>query len=147
MKYLNKKSVAQFEERLKQLTIEHQPKWGKMDAAQMLEHLNRALENSMGEFEVKDSGNFFFKHIAKWGVLYAPVSFPKNSPTAREYRISDPVDFEKSASQFKENITKIADRPFDSHWSHHPLFGKMSGKQWKRLVWLHVDYHFKQFAV
>ena len=147
MKYLNSKTAKQFEQRLDLLTADHQPKWGKMDPAQMLEHLNRAMRNSMGEIEVKDAGNFFFKTFAKWGVLYAPVSFPKNSPTAREYRVADPVDFTNSKKLFLENLDSMVDRTPEEAWSPHPLFGQLTGKEWKRLAWLHIDYHFNQFGV
>ncbi|BAV04044.1 hypothetical protein FLA_0023 [Filimonas lacunae] len=30
-------------------------------------------------------------------------------------------------------------------WGPHPMFGKMSSKQWGKLALIHVDYHLRQF--
>jgi hypothetical protein len=32
-------------------------------------------------------------------------------------------------------------------WKSHPLFGKMTPKEWGKLSQIHVDYHLRQFAV
>jgi hypothetical protein len=31
-------------------------------------------------------------------------------------------------------------------WKPHPLFGKMTPKEWGKLSQIHVDYHLRQFA-
>ncbi len=31
-------------------------------------------------------------------------------------------------------------------WKPHPMFGKMTPKEWGKLLLIHVDYHLKQFA-
>jgi hypothetical protein len=31
-------------------------------------------------------------------------------------------------------------------WEPHPLFGKMTPKEWGKLSQIHVDYHLRQFA-
>ena len=31
-------------------------------------------------------------------------------------------------------------------WKPHPMFGKMTPKEWGKLLQIHVDYHLRQFA-
>jgi Protein of unknown function (DUF1569) len=31
-------------------------------------------------------------------------------------------------------------------WKPHPMFGKMTAKEWGKLLQIHVDYHLRQFA-
>ena len=32
-------------------------------------------------------------------------------------------------------------------WSAHPAFGPLPNWEWGRMVYLHIDHHFKQFGV
>ena len=29
----------------------------------------------------------------------------------------------------------------------HPFFGRMTGEEWDRLLWKHLDHHLRQFGV
>jgi Protein of unknown function (DUF1569) len=31
-------------------------------------------------------------------------------------------------------------------WKPHPMFGKMTPREWGKLLQIHVDYHLRQFA-
>ena len=32
-------------------------------------------------------------------------------------------------------------------WGAHPAFGRLSGVEWGRICWKHLDYHLRQFGV
>ena len=36
--------------------------------------------------------------------------------------------------------------PLDK-WGAHPVFGRLSGREWGRICWMHLDYHLRQFGV
>ena len=38
-----------------------------------------------------------------------------------------------------------AGRP-DAAWKPHPLFGKMTPREWGKLLQMHLDYHLRQVA-
>lgn len=147
MKRLDNSTLSDFTQRLAQLEKNTEPKWGTMNAAQMLEHLNRALLSAQGELPVKNLGNIFFKTVGKWGILYSPMSFPKSSPTAKEFKVTEAVEFEKAKSDFLAIIQRFHQQKPDFKWAPHPLFGKMKANDWKRLTYLHVNYHFGQFGI
>ena len=131
--------------RINSLKPATQRKWGKMDVAQMLAHLQAPLGVPMGKHELK--GNAFFRLFASLikKQLYNDKPFRRNLPTDKTFRISDQREFEKEKQQLidlihcftEENITNDV----------HPLFGKMSLQQWSNSNWKHVDHHLQQFGV
>ena len=32
-------------------------------------------------------------------------------------------------------------------WGVHPVFGRLSGREWGMICWMHLDYHLRQFGV
>jgi hypothetical protein len=131
--------------RINQLRPATQRKWGKMDVAQMLAHLQAPLGVPMGKHQLK--GNMLFRLMAPLvkKQLYSDKPFRRNLPTDKTFKIAGQREFETEKQQLinlincftEENITNDV----------HPLFGKMTLQQWSNSNWKHVDHHLQQFGV
>lgn len=135
-------------ERINQLTPQSNALWGKMNAAQMCKHCTLASNIAFGKGDLKV--NFLIKLLGKMlkkKVFYGG-DFGKNSPTAKEFIITDELDLEKTKAEFKANFQlfalegKSAIKVFD-----HPFWGKMTYEDWDALMWKHTDHHLRQFGV
>jgi Protein of unknown function (DUF1569) len=53
-------------------------------------------------------------------------------------------------SSSKRNTSLILEVDWNARtegaWKPHPMFGKMTPKEWGKLLQIHVDYHLRQFA-
>ncbi|MCA0154007.1 DUF1569 domain-containing protein [Winogradskyella vincentii] len=132
--------------RLNKINEETQPKWGKMNAGQMLHHckmpLNIILEKE--DYGVKPNWlvNFLFKKS-----MYSDKLWRKNLPTAPGFKISDKKNFEKEKQEFTKLIEELNNQRNRNDWQPHPAFGKLSKDQWGKMQYKHLDHHFRQFGV
>ena len=122
-----------------------QRKWGKMDVAQMMAHLQAPLGVPMGKHEMKGSVliRLFAPLVKKQ--LYNDKPFRRNLPTDKTFKIADQRDFEKEKQQLIELINCFTEENIRN--DVHPLFGKMTLQQWSNSNWKHVDHHLQQFGV
>src|SRR6187455_3142453 len=91
---LNDADRALIRQRISSVTSASVPRWGRMDATAMLDHLRQSARMALGELPVASKGKrafqvFPIKHL----ILYV-VPFPKERPTAPELllRGSAPLD-------------------------------------------------------
>jgi oxepin-CoA hydrolase/3-oxo-5,6-dehydrosuberyl-CoA semialdehyde dehydrogenase len=130
-----------------------QPKWGKMDFQQMLEHLT----------------DFF--QVSTQKQHFPLVSLPEHMPKLKEFLISD--------KPFRENtkapVSIIGENPFPyrntsveeakkeliaevnyffqlytdepDQTAVHPVFGELNFEEWVRLHYKHVIHHARQFGL
>ncbi|HEV7780172.1 MAG TPA: DUF1569 domain-containing protein [Chitinophagaceae bacterium] len=131
--------------RINSLRPATQRKWGKMDVAQMLAHLQAPLGVPLGKHQLK--GNTFFRLFAPLikKQLYNDKPFRRNLPTDKTFKIADQRDFEKEKQQLIALINCFAEETITN--DVHPLFGKMTLQQWSNSNWKHLDHHLQQFGV
>lgn len=71
----------------------------------------------------------------------------KNSPTDKNYAITDIRNFEKEKNKAIELInTFYKDGPGKCTTHPHSFFGKFTPDEWARLQWKHFDHHLRQFG-
>jgi len=136
-------------ERLNKLKADTVPEWGKMNAPQMLAHLNVAYDITYGKIDVKY--NFFMKMMLKMMVKSTVVGnkpYKRNGQTAPVFVVADERDFEKEKAILIANIKKTEElgaAHFEGRES--PSFGKLNSKEWSNQFYKHMDHHFRQFGV
>lgn len=141
--------VAQILARLDKLTYNTQPQWGKMNAPQMLAHLNVTYNLAYERVAVKN--NFIMKFILKTFVKKAvvnEVSYPKNTRTAPVFIIADERDFEKEKAILIANLKDTAEkgaRFFEGRVS--VSFGPLTAIEWNNMFYKHIEHHFTQFGI
>lgn len=133
--------------RLAQLQPANARLWGTMSPAQMLAHCANVLETGAGVRPMKQ------KFIGK---LLAPLvrksilgekPFSRNSPTDPSFVISNERDFAAERTRLTGLIGLFVERGAAAAGSQtHAFFGNLSGEEWGRLTYKHLDHHLRQFG-
>ena len=135
--------------RLENLKANSQPKWGKMNAAQMLAHLNVAYDLAFEK--TKSNPGFIIKLMMKLfikNVIVSEKSYPKNSRTAPEFVIAEERDFEKEKFLYIQNIKETEQKGvayFEGR--SNPSMGKLTATEWNNMFYKHTNHHFEQFGI
>ncbi|WP_150450837.1 DUF1569 domain-containing protein [Arenibacter lacus] len=125
------------------------PKWGKMNATQMLAHCNVPYEMVYTDKHPKP--NAFVKFMLKLFVKPTVVNetpYKRNSRTAPAFIITDERDFEvekKRLIDYLKKTQKLGQEYFDRKESHS--FGKLNISEWNNLFYKHLNHHLEQFGV
>lgn len=137
---------AQFIHRIQNLQADTPAIWGKMSVDQMCEHCIAAINVAFGKQDLTIS--FPMRLLGRLLKNKAFNSdFGKNSPTAKEFRITSHSDFEKSRDQLIACVQEFAKGTSVITVMQHPFWGKMSYEDWDKLMWRHLDHHLRQFGV
>jgi hypothetical protein len=121
--------------------------WGKMDVSQMLAHCAIALEVPCGD-RVKPQrligkilGPFF-----RTAVL-GEKPMAHNAPTDAENKIVDAREFEQERARLTSMVERFAALgPDGLDGVVHSFFGRLTGDEWGRLMYKHLDHHLRQFG-
>ncbi|MEZ5356059.1 MAG: DUF1569 domain-containing protein [Bryobacteraceae bacterium] len=150
MKSLRDPGVAQeLAERMARLRPGSRSLWGRMNAHQMLCHLNDSFLLAMGEKAASADTNFLKRTLVKRIALWLPMPWPHGVPTRPEMDQlqggTPPVAFEHDAAGLRRSIERFA--AMSGGFAEHPIFGAMTVHEWQRWGWLHCDHHFRQFGI
>jgi hypothetical protein len=133
--------------RIERLRPDSRRHWGKMTPAQMLAHCTAALAEACGEGATRQSliGRLIGRIALKRALGERPM--PRNAPTDRTYRMTDDRDFTVE----RERLTAIINRfaaggQAAADGQLHVFFGRLTGDEWGRLMYKHLDHHLRQFG-
>jgi hypothetical protein len=122
--------------------------WGRMEPGQMLRHCAIALEMAVGE-EVRKQvflGKLLMPFIRR--SIFGPKPWRRNSPTDPSLVVSQPCEFEAERTRLATLLDRfIRQGPEQAARHIHPFFGRLSGEEWGRLMYKHLDHHLQQFGV
>jgi hypothetical protein len=141
------KQQAAFRERLQSIRPDSTRAWGTMSVEQMLHHLNLAVGGSLGFFSLPDESYWLSRTLFKWILVDFFPAQPKGLRMPLNFVIphDQKFDFDTEKKLLGDILEKAWKTERDTDWDLHPLLGKLTRKQWGKLVLIHVDYHFKQF--
>lgn len=136
-------------DRINRLTPESQPKWGKMNVAQMLAHCNVTYEMVYTDKHPKAGGlkRFILKLLVKNAVV-SEKPYPQNSRTAPEFIISDEREFNAEKQRLIDHIRKTQElgaSHFEGKESNS--FGALTATEWNNSFYKHLEHHLVQFGV
>lgn len=131
--------------RLRALTPDRKPKWGKMSASDLVPHLTVSMLYSMGRRgERPFIGNWFTKKLIAPIVLNGWVPMVKNvqlGPAAPP----DTTGFTLEDLQAVLNEYMLAVETGALQTAPHQVFGDIGIDGWARMHSLHFAHHFSQF--
>lgn len=122
--------------------------WGRMDPAQALHHCALLLEVAAGGRKARQG--FLGKLVAPFilGRVLGAKPFRRDAPTDPACVVSDPRDFEAERTRLATLIDQFVRRgPQAAAGTVHSFFGRLSGEEWGRLMFKHLDHHLRQFGV
>jgi hypothetical protein len=136
-------------DRLNKLDNKSQPKWGKMDVAQMLAHCNVTYEMAFDNKHPEPKGfkKFILKTLVK-PVVVNEKPYKKNSRTGPMFLIADKRVFETEKARLIEYMNKTVEagaNHFDGKKSNS--FGVLTVPEWNNQFYKHLDHHLTQFGV
>jgi hypothetical protein len=141
----NSRERARLIDRLARLRPSSRPRWGTMNAHQMVCHLNDALESSFHESTTVGRGwlaRFPLKQLAIY-VLPWPKGKLQSPP---ELLVSNPTEWSKDLELFRHRLERVAARGPSAEWPASDVFGRLSGRDWGALLRTHIDHHLRQFG-
>lgn len=135
--------------RIGRLSQGDQARWGRMTVGQMICHLTDAYRAVLARRKLDTVEYWIPRPLVKWVALRVPIRWPKDVPAPREIRQemggTPPTEFEHDRAELVRSLNEFCERegPRDCM---HPLFGKMSSRDWMRWAYLHADHHLRQFG-
>ncbi len=143
------KTTEQTINRLNKLSAQTPPRWGKMDASQMLAHLNVSYDLAYGKISPRVS--FFTKLMMKLFVKKIIVSekkYSQNSRTNPVFIISNERDFEKEKIEYINNIIETEKKgAIYFEGKENASMGKLTAIEWNNMFYKHTNHHFEQFGI
>ena len=139
--------LAAMTKRVHSLRVDSARQWGKMEIGQMLAHCQVALRVALGDQALKRGlVGILFGGLAKRSLL-KPNSFGRNMPTAPEFKVTEPRDFEVERVALLALVERFGKGGPDGVTKDaHPFFGHLTSEQWNTLQWKHLDHHQRQFG-
>lgn len=138
--------------RVEALTPGHERRWGRMSAGEMVCHVGDQIRLALGDLAAKDVSTVFTRSLLKRLVL-AGMPFPKGRiETFEELNHAkgggtQAAAFHEDVKTLKNLVARFVDRDGqDGSFARNPVFGRMSNRQWGRLVYRHMDHHLAQFG-
>lgn len=136
-------------DRISCLSPTSQAKWGKMNVNQMMCHVTDGFQMATGERPIADKSNLLTRTVLKF-VVVKLIKMPKGAPTApgldQMQEGTKPGEFDDNRRNLIDALDRISTLPDDHVWAAHPVFGKMSRKDWGILGYKHIDHHLRQFG-
>ena len=144
------KDVQQYIDRINLLTPETKQKWGKMNAEQVLAHLNVAY-SMVFEPEKHKKPSFIAKFLLSNFVkpkLTNELPYKQNLPTSPAFIIADKRNFEQEKKKLIGNLQRVQQLgriAFEG--KEHLNFGKITAQGWNNMFAKHLNHHLEQFGV
>ena len=133
-------------DRLGRLSPEAKPRWGRMNAPQMLAHLVSWMEMADGRLPTVDK-RLLMRHPPLKQLIIYWMPWPKGVPTAPELIGREGSDWAIAHAAVRTLIQSFETRDPKAPWPVHPAFGKMTSRAWGVLGYRHTDHHFRQFGI
>jgi hypothetical protein len=142
-------TVSEVKERMALLQVDSARQWGKMNAAQAMEHCARGMELALGD---RRPPRLLIGRIL--GPIIKPKAFVegepmrRNSPTVPGLAVTEERDLEKERERLCGLINRFAAAGPKGCTSHpHSFFGQLTPDEWSAWMYKHLDHHLRQFGV
>jgi hypothetical protein len=117
-----------------------------MSVAQMLWHVNEAMESALGRIVPDRVRVPLPRAVLKFIVLNVP--WGKGAPTLKRWiPQSDNYSFDAERERCRRLVEELTAKPIDDRWPDSPTLGAMTGREVSRLQAKHLNHHLTQFGV
>jgi hypothetical protein len=117
-----------------------------MDTKAMLNHLRRSALMALGELSVACKSKRAFQVFPIKHLILHVAPFPKGAPTAPELLVPHEAPFVVLRSELLSLMERIGTGPREGDGPVHPLFGRLSFREWGVATYKHTDHHLRQFG-
>ncbi len=147
---LDNQTAHEVVERIRKIQPSANPQWGSMTATEMFYHTNEVLRRTMMLPPLQPKKSTLKQILLKTYFMNFAPRFPKNVEAPKF------VNMKKNNFQlegFEQERNKLIERVNEFQQSqnefapNHPIFGRLTKKQWGVFSWMHLDHHLRQFNV
>jgi hypothetical protein len=137
----------EFRNRVLRITSNNPRQWGTMSLPQMLHHLNLACGSPLGFYTLPDESYLVSRTLFRWILIdwYPEQAVGLRLPKGFKIPHGAQFDFDLEKTQLLTILDAAWKTKSAADWRPHPMFGKMTLKEWGKLLQIHIDYHLKQF--
>ena len=132
--------------RIGSITEASMPRWGRMDVQAMLNHLRLSALMALGELPVACKSKRPFQVFPMKHLILHVAPFPKGAPTAPELLVSRAAPVDAIRSELVSLVERIGAWTDEGDGPVHPLFGRLTFKEWGVATYKHTDHHLRQFG-
>jgi Protein of unknown function (DUF1569) len=133
--------------RVQRLRPDSPRQWGRMTPHQAVCHLSDSFKSMMTPTPITSTATPFSRTVVRWIALNAPMKWPHGLKTMpevdQEVGGTKPVEFARDRLELERLIEQFAAH---HDFQAHPMFGRMTARDWLRWGWRHTDHHLRQFA-
>jgi hypothetical protein len=150
MKNLFERStVEEVKGRMALLRADCAPLWGKMDAAQAMEHCARGMELALGDRRPpRMLIGRILGPIIKQKAFVEGEPMRRNSPTVPGLVVAEAQDFVQGRERLRGLVDRFAACGPGGCTDHpHSFFGRLTPDEWSAWMYKHLDHHLRQFGV
>ena len=112
----------------------------------MLTHLRLSALMALGDLPVAGKSKRVFQVFPIKHLILHVVPFPKGAPTAPELLVPDAAPLDAIRSELVSLVERIGEGPREGGGPAHPLFGRLSFREWGVATYKHADHHLRQFG-
>ena len=132
--------------RLRLLSPDSRPLWGRMSAPQMIAHLADQMRLTLGEIPAAPRAGPLRWQPMKFIVLNW-LPWPKGRVVGPpEVFVTAPAEWITDLHTLEAAVHRFVEQP-ERSCPDHPIFGAMSRQTWGRFCHKHFDHHLRQFGV
>ena len=144
---LNEQAVIQLIHRVMKLTPTAEAIWGRMTVDEMLYHCN-LTNNEILHAKPYSKKPKLKQLFLKFIVMHLLRKIPRRAKINSKFlkQKEQDLSFEAEKKCFIERITQFSQHS-QAIYGKHPVFGRLSTKEWQHFVWMHMDHHLRQFGV
>jgi len=139
--------------RARTLCPDARPRWGRLNARQMLCHVSDVARLVLGELPTRPRdpnrvrrAKPFSRFPVKQLFLYV-LPWPRGVRGPRDAFTTQPAAIDDDVKALEAVLVRFRDCEPKEAWPSHPLFGRMSTRDWDRLLYRHTNHHFRQFGI
>ena len=124
-------------------------RWGRMSVNGMLCHLTDAFRMALGEKPARRRGGVAGRTVVRFVALHLPIRWPKGvrgpAEIDQELGGTRPENFASDREGLRSAVEAFVER-IDPETMTHPLFGRLSAREWGVWGYRHLDHHLRQFG-
>lgn len=138
--------ITKYFQRIDSLTLTQRPKFGTMNANQMICHCADQIRMALGSIEIGAYDTIKPEKVIELVQSRKTVPTPKGLDQVSGGGTL-PTNFENDKKVLKQHISDFSKLEDTFDFKPHPYFGSYGKKQWVQLTIYHLDHHLKQFNV
>ncbi len=117
-----------------------------MNPPQILAHMADQIRMGLGDIAARRGGGLMSVAPVNYLMIYV-VPWPHGAKGPQEAFTTSPTTWDADRDQLLVLIDRLRERRDQNTWPEHPLFGKLSGKDWAALSYKHLSHHLRQLGV